>query len=225
MDLHQRVIANLKKLEGDPNAFCLAKAIEDELSEDLWEELSGLYVAEKQRQTEQADLDQVEVQFPPEVLTGDGSMVGYYELFPYARQIVATLDGAPWILDDQYCVNPTCHCQDVGLAFLQGHSAPVFDDGYSKAEITIRYAYNKGEITESLAAGASGPAAQDILRQIKGARPDLDTILAERHALLRRLFRRAIAEMKPHVPTKEPGRNDPCPCGSGKKYKRCCGTS
>ncbi|MCL6105810.1 MAG: SEC-C metal-binding domain-containing protein [Actinobacteria bacterium] len=21
----------------------------------------------------------------------------------------------------------------------------------------------------------------------------------------------------------EPGRNDPCPCGSGKKYKRCCG--
>lgn len=25
---------------------------------------------------------------------------------------------------------------------------------------------------------------------------------------------------------KEPvGRNDPCPCGSGKKYKKCCGKS
>ena len=22
-----------------------------------------------------------------------------------------------------------------------------------------------------------------------------------------------------------PGRNDPCPCGSGKKYKKCCGAS
>ena len=22
---------------------------------------------------------------------------------------------------------------------------------------------------------------------------------------------------------KTPGRNDPCPCGSGKKYKKCCG--
>ncbi len=22
---------------------------------------------------------------------------------------------------------------------------------------------------------------------------------------------------------KVPGRNDPCPCGSGKKYKKCCG--
>lgn len=23
--------------------------------------------------------------------------------------------------------------------------------------------------------------------------------------------------------TKTPDRNDPCPCGSGKKYKKCCG--
>ncbi len=30
----------------------------------------------------------------------------------------------------------------------------------------------------------------------------------------------------PHQPIRkepEPGRNDPCPCGSGKKYKKCCG--
>jgi uncharacterized protein YecA (UPF0149 family) len=27
-------------------------------------------------------------------------------------------------------------------------------------------------------------------------------------------------KLKPTV--KEPGRNDPCPCGSGLKYKKCC---
>lgn len=27
------------------------------------------------------------------------------------------------------------------------------------------------------------------------------------------------------VKEKEPGRNDPCPCGSGKKYKKCCGAN
>ena len=27
----------------------------------------------------------------------------------------------------------------------------------------------------------------------------------------------------PRSTAKEPGRNDPCPCGSGKKYKKCCG--
>ena len=30
---------------------------------------------------------------------------------------------------------------------------------------------------------------------------------------------------KPHIATKKPKRNDPCPCGSGKKYKNCCGQS
>ena len=36
-----------------------------------------------------------------------------------------------------------------------------------------------------------------------------------------------LAEIKPSTPQpekqKKVGRNDPCPCGSGKKYKRCCG--
>jgi preprotein translocase subunit SecA len=32
--------------------------------------------------------------------------------------------------------------------------------------------------------------------------------------------------LNPVLPVKvepKPGRNDPCPCGSGKKYKKCCG--
>ncbi|WP_414146251.1 SEC-C metal-binding domain-containing protein [Campylobacter sp.] len=27
------------------------------------------------------------------------------------------------------------------------------------------------------------------------------------------------------MPNNKPSRNDPCPCGSGKKYKDCCGKS
>jgi preprotein translocase subunit SecA len=30
---------------------------------------------------------------------------------------------------------------------------------------------------------------------------------------------------KPITGTKKPKRNDPCPCGSGLKYKNCCGKS
>jgi len=32
-------------------------------------------------------------------------------------------------------------------------------------------------------------------------------------------------KVKPIQAGAEPGRNDPCPCGSGKKYKRCCGAA
>ncbi|PCK30543.1 SEC-C metal-binding domain-containing protein [Pseudoalteromonas piscicida] len=28
--------------------------------------------------------------------------------------------------------------------------------------------------------------------------------------------------MKPHKKLRKVGRNTPCPCGRGKKYKRCC---
>jgi SEC-C motif-containing protein len=30
---------------------------------------------------------------------------------------------------------------------------------------------------------------------------------------------------EPIVKGKQPGRNDPCPCGSGKKFKKCCGVA
>ena len=31
-------------------------------------------------------------------------------------------------------------------------------------------------------------------------------------------------QKKPVVKGEKVGRNDPCPCGSGKKYKKCCGS-
>jgi preprotein translocase subunit SecA len=33
------------------------------------------------------------------------------------------------------------------------------------------------------------------------------------------------SKLQPVTGTKKPKRNDPCPCGSGKKYKNCCGQS
>jgi preprotein translocase subunit SecA len=33
----------------------------------------------------------------------------------------------------------------------------------------------------------------------------------------------ALAKAKPVRSGPKVGRNDPCPCGSGKKYKQCCG--
>jgi len=34
---------------------------------------------------------------------------------------------------------------------------------------------------------------------------------------------KAYKRSKTVVKEKKTGRNDPCPCGSGKKYKKCCG--
>jgi uncharacterized protein len=64
-------------------------------------------------------------------------------------------------------------------------------------------------------------------------RPDnLDEVLDEDAAaiphtilILRKLARLRSAKQPTPVDTRRPGkigRNDPCPCGSGQKYKRCC---
>jgi len=50
--------------------------------------------------------------------------------------------------------------------------------------------------------------------------PQWDSILTEEK---RQEIIKAQKKSKTVVKEKVPGRNDPCPCGSGKKYKKCCG--
>ena len=50
--------------------------------------------------------------------------------------------------------------------------------------------------------------------------PEWDRILTEEK---REEIEKAYRQSKTVRKEKEPGRNDPCPCGSGKKYKKCCG--
>jgi len=56
------------------------------------------------------------------------------------------------------------------------------------------------------AAGGAQRATANPAKPANHANPDADT-----------------PKMQPVVATPKVGRNDPCPCGSGKKYKKCCG--
>ena len=67
------------------------------------------------------------------------------------------------------------------------------------------------------------PSGQAFVEALKKVLPDLDAVLGKRQVLLRRLYRRALRRKTIRVQAPQPGRNDPCPCGSGKKYKKCCG--
>ena len=48
-----------------------------------------------------------------------------------------------------------------------------------------------------------------------------DVLTEERRMEIVKEFKRSKTVHK----EKTPGRNDPCPCGSGKKYKKCCGAN
>jgi len=41
--------------------------------------------------------------------------------------------------------------------------------------------------------------------------------------MIQEAIREAEAERRRPVTRQKVGRNEPCPCGSGRKYKKCCG--
>jgi hypothetical protein len=225
MDLSTRAITNLKELKRDKVAYTLATSVESEISEDEWNKLRRLFLAVKYRQTEKANLDQVEIHFPADVLSGDGSMVGYYEILPYARPVVISFESTIWLLDDQYCVSPECTCREVIISLVAQTSFADCEERPVMTEVSFRYAYDTGKTTTFLTPRNSGPSGAALLDALELLQPDLNSFFAERHALLRRLFQRVTARTTIRLTKNAVGRNDPCPCGSGKKYKRCCGNA
>jgi hypothetical protein len=112
-------------------------------------------------------------------------------------------------------------------------AAQVFDEGRRLVPEggLVRYATEAVALLEKRAADlAGGPSYQYALGthlaplgKLVRARRALDAVAAD--PTLGDLARTALAEVpEPQVPKAPPvGRNDPCPCGSGKKYKRCHG--
>jgi hypothetical protein len=109
MDLERQEIANLEELKANPTARALATAVAAESGEEEWNQLRRIYRDLKQYWTEHADLEQGEIWFPPEVLAG--TMVGYFDIFPFARRLEFTHEQETWLIDDQYCCNPKCPCR------------------------------------------------------------------------------------------------------------------
>ena len=241
LDLGRRILVKPELAEASP-ASGLAAAVMDEMTSEQWRYLWNYFYALKTLYTESANLDELDTEFPPNA--SEGGMVGYYEILPFARPINFTAQGYEWAFDDQYCLRPDCSCR---AALLQCFRiAPQNADATPQGpNLSLRYHYDTQRIEDVEKSGASlSPAT--FLDSMRQARPDFDAVLAKRHGQLRHLYRlflkrhrasgRRARDIGAHAPegfqrslpeparaAQKPGRNDPCPCGSGKKHKKCCG--
>lgn len=86
--------------------------------DDDWESLEGLFHGYKTFITENTPLEKIDAVFPMKDIEESGSMVGYYEILPYARQIFIDVDNERYCVDDQYCVATSCRCKDIALTFI-----------------------------------------------------------------------------------------------------------
>jgi hypothetical protein len=142
---------------------------------------------------------------PPRHIDG---MVSFSEVFPYEFDLTVVHERRLYLADDQYCLEPACTCQDVAIYFVDVAAAK----GLGHARASVR---------RLRAPTVDGPPVIPVL---------WDALLEQQsQARLRERFKRmrAVARTRPRSsrPAARPkvSRNAPCPCGSGRKYKRCCG--
>ncbi len=64
--------------------------------------------------------------------------------------------------------------------------------------------------------------SEEELRQEQEA---IERMRAQMEAEMAQISTNKEEELAPLTQNKKPARNEPCPCGSGKKYKHCCGKS
>ncbi|MHC1726691.1 MAG: SEC-C metal-binding domain-containing protein [Syntrophobacteraceae bacterium] len=150
-----------------------------------------------------------------------GDMISWMEVFPDDINIISVLGDDSYLVDDMYCINPGCSCKEAGLHF---------------SRITTGAMENLGAISVSLPSGRfSGSMGEEgnetylkrLWEQLR-KRPGILGLLRERHRRIKPIGQEIVRLSKGYknpmsVPAREkPGRNEPCPCGSGKKSKKCC---
>lgn len=144
-------------------------------------------------------------------------------------------EGVEYLVDDLYCPNPRCRCREVHLAFMRCTRVKE-----PKEKIVVKESFAAkvslgGTVAVVEAYDCPRRTAEAILSAWRNqSREEIDE-LKWRYEKVRQIARRGLARQpgakfrpasapeRAARSRRQTRRNDPCPCGSGKKFKRCCG--
>ena len=157
----------------------------------------------------------------------DGKMVSYSEIFGgydlFDKFSFKFNETEMWFFEDQYCSNPKCLCNEAMLTFYK------IDDSKEtqEAEFAVRMNLNNFKYDVEFNENEQNQIAE-IIKSLHNSQPEVFGILKRRYKEVKNASKAIIKkfslkEKKEEQPNIQVGRNDPCPCGSGKKYKKCCG--
>ena len=141
-----------------------------------------------------------------------GAMLAYDLLFPADWDLLVHHDGELYWALDHHCPNAACTCQEITVE-LHHISAPQ-----ARLVGNLRIDFAQKSIRPRASCAAADQLFAPLWRK-HGA------VLLMRYGEVRRAVRAHALSTAADSTSREtapPARNAPCPCGSGKKYKRCC---
>lgn len=144
-----------------------------------------------------------------------GELIAFHEAVPGELDLVVQDDAGTYWIRDLYCVAPHCDCCDVVLDILP------MDSAQQAPQATVRVHLDSNTVLS-----AEGPSAAEVYQLVRTTY-GIDE-LRHRYARMREMagdkqVRFARKPAAAQAVSSKVGRNDPCPCGSGKKHKKCCG--
>ncbi len=140
----------------------------------------------------------------------EGNTVPYsvcYQDIPTSQKLLN------YVIEDYYCMNPSCKCYDVTLLFFKGKK--------KKFALTWSLKNNTYKIIDKTCSHDVIELATNYLLNDKKGLIDL---YRERYYDMKEIGKKILQFKRPKpIKSKKVKPNDPCPCGSGLKYKKCCG--
>ena len=188
----------------------LASEIDGELLDVLYRFLARAKGYPPERRAADIDLDAVE----------EGHLAGFDELFEGVRPDEYLLGGRRYWTCIYLCPYADCDCHELRVAFFDDEA----ESGDTVGSVLLDLGAAEGYKILETAAECGAPEHLII---------DLWALFERRYPVglfLRRREAQAKAVgatlwypvAKPVRAAPKPGRNDPCPCGSGLKHKKCC---
>ncbi len=205
----------------------LVENIINKFDKNDWKTLFKIFSEYKLSITENLDFLRTSAKFlRSQDIEMHGELTAYSEILPHgAKFTLGEIENeiSCTLLDEQYCLIRGCTCTNVTVVFLS------IRDGVQQEETPplVKVSYRTGE-AEIIDLGSSTKEnALEIWSQFKRKYPNILKVFSKRHQQLSKLYENyRLVPFFPSTPvvnsTKTPGRNDPCSCGSGKKYKKCC---
>ena len=212
------VLADREKVPEADREF--ARLFFGQLGDEDFKILHQKYFALKLDATRKSPARAVDADFDYHGIETSGLKTVYNDVLPFGEQLQLNFNGKECILFDQYCLASHCECSDVVIVACEIAKATPLKEMFG---IIVDYRTKQWK--------REGPTSPQNLSEVRGAIedafPDLYGRLKERHKRIKEIYyhcrKRRYTATKTEVPRQKIGRNTLCPCGSGKKYKRCCG--
>lgn len=143
-----------------------------------------------------------------------GEHLAWSAAFPDARRDSYAIGTHVFRVEEHACIKPGCTCADVRLVITA-----AFDD----RELGSFLASPSDPEPREVSLGAGTRAQLDEVWARYRARHDVAARLATVQQECRAAMLHTALALPPPRATPAVGRNEPCPCGSHKKFKKCCG--